>query len=58
MPESPHEPKTPEERLAICRACEQLAKVPVINKEICKACGCVVTLKVLLPQVHCPLQKW
>lgn len=42
-----------EERFEICKACPSLA-VP----GTCKECGCVMALKVKLPNASCPLGKW
>lgn len=42
-----------EERLAICRSCEQLSEY-----NICKKCGCFMLMKVKVAQAKCPLEKW
>ena len=40
-------------RLAICAKCDQL-----LLKTLCKACGCVVPLKVTIAFASCPKGKW
>lgn len=42
------------ERLAICREC------PMYNSttHLCSECGCIMNVKVKLPNASCPLHKW
>lgn len=42
-----------EERLSICKQCDQLSEL-----SICKQCGCIMPLKVKMGWVDCPLKKW
>lgn len=42
-----------EERLAICRGCDQLSE-----HNLCKKCGCYMPIKVKMGWVDCPLKKW
>ena len=46
--------KYQEERLDICRGCEQFDK----QKFQCKACGCPLASKSLYGHESCPLDKW
>jgi hypothetical protein len=41
-------------RLAICRSCEYFRE----DIARCRACGCIMTFKALLPDVDCPFRKW
>lgn len=58
----PFIPKAPddeiERRRAICRTCEHLGRLPVVNTEVCKACGCPILSKTQLQPAHCPKGKW
>ncbi len=47
-----------QQRLAICHTCEFRITAPVVNVEICKACGCTLALKTKFEQVRCPMGKW
>ena len=47
------EKKSAPDRMAICLSCDQL-----LLKTICKACGCVVPLKVTMSFSSCPKGKW
>ncbi|MBM3910465.1 MAG: hypothetical protein FJ356_02315 [Thaumarchaeota archaeon] len=47
-------PKTAEDRLAICKACPELIKLTTQ----CKKCGCFMTAKTKLKRAECPLGKW
>jgi Family of unknown function (DUF6171) len=40
-------------RLATCMSCEELN-----SAQFCKQCNCFMPLKVLIPKVNCPLNKW
>jgi hypothetical protein len=42
-----------EERLAICRSCEELRP-----SEFCKLCNCYMPVKVYIAGVSCPAKKW
>ena len=44
--------KIMEERTKICDACENSFL------GICKKCGCVIALKIRLPNTECPIGKW
>lgn len=43
-----------DERLEICKSCEHLE----IESLRCRQCGCYMEIKVKLPFVSCPLDKW
>jgi hypothetical protein len=42
------------ERLDICRDCPHFIKLT--NQ--CKKCGCLMQLKAMIPNAHCPIKKW
>lgn len=46
--------KVSEERLEICRACENFNK----ESSRCSSCGCFMDYKTLLHSAECPLKKW
>lgn len=48
------DPKTAEDRLAICKACPELIKLTTQ----CKKCGCFMAAKTKLKDAVCPLLKW
>lgn len=48
------DPKTAEDRLAICKACPELIKLTTQ----CRKCGCFMAAKTKLKHAECPLQKW
>lgn len=56
MPKAP--PEEIERRRAICRACEHLGTIPVINQPKCNVCGCPILTKTQLLNSHCPKGKW
>lgn len=41
-----------DERLNICKTCDRY------NNDICKECGCIMSLKTMFPYSECPLNKW
>ena len=41
------------ERLEICKSCDQLGKM-----DFCKLCGCYMPAKTYMPATSCPLNKW
>lgn len=41
-------------RLEICKGCPKY--IPATHQ--CKECGCIMNLKVKLPNAECPLGKW
>ena len=43
-----------EQRLNICKSCPEL--FGPVNQ--CKKCGCLMNIKVKIPQAECPLGKW
>tara|TARA_B110000503_G_C7123240_1_gene403440 strand:- start:1642 stop:1815 length:174 start_codon:yes stop_codon:yes gene_type:complete len=45
---------TAKERYEICKACDAFNK----NTKECRECGCFMPLKVVLPFIKCPLNKW
>lgn len=49
-----------EKRLKICETCEFYQEKTVYNIDVkkCKACGCNLNLKALMPQMKCPKGKW
>lgn len=47
------EKKDAKTRMDICHSCDQL-----LLKTICKACGCIVPLKVTIGFASCPKGKW
>lgn len=47
------EKKDANTRMDICHSCDQL-----LLKTICKACGCIVPLKVTINFASCPKGKW
>ena len=47
-------PIDPKERYALCKACEHLYK---LTKQ-CNLCGCVMPIKVGIPEASCPIGKW
>lgn len=47
------EQKSSQTRLDICHSCDQL-----LLKTICKACGCIVPMKVTMSFSSCPKGKW
>lgn len=49
-----NDPKTADERYAICLACPSLMK----TTKQCKECGCFMQLKVKIQNATCPLGKW
>jgi hypothetical protein len=42
------------ERLDICKACPKYVK----TTHQCLECGCIMNLKVKLPNAECPIGKW
>ena len=42
-----------DERWAICKECEHLRK-----NSTCKKCNCFMIVKVAIPMLHCPIDKW
>ena len=42
------------ERLGHCSQCPSFQT----NVMLCKECGCLMKLKVLIPDAKCPLGKW
>ena len=42
-----------DERWAICKECEHLRK-----NATCKKCNCFMIVKVAIPMLHCPIDKW
>ena len=42
------------DRMKICLQCEHFFKA---TKQ-CKKCGCFMPIKVRLPGLHCPVDKW
>jgi hypothetical protein len=48
------EGETAQKRLDICTSCPELIKAT----HQCKQCGCIMNLKVKLPNASCPLGKW
>lgn len=44
----------PEERYAICKECKWFRS----STKQCKKCYCIMPLKVLLKNAHCPIKKW
>lgn len=58
MPEFPRSleviKKEAKAKMKICLQCEEM------NKAIktCKQCNCFLPAKVLVPGLHCPLDKW
>lgn len=46
--------ETAESRLEICRACPSYK--PLTHR--CDECGCVMNLKVKIPDAECPLGHW
>lgn len=47
--------KSLHEKLDICSKCDQLQVKSVLT---CKMCGCVIKLKVLIPNSKCPKGSW
>jgi hypothetical protein len=43
-----------EKRLDICKQCPKY----ISTTHQCKECGCIMNLKVKLPNASCPLHKW
>ncbi len=48
------DPKTAEQRLAICKGCPEFLQLT----SQCKKCGCVMTAKTRLEAAKCPIGKW
>jgi len=46
--------KMKEWRQGVCRSCEQY--IPLTD--MCKKCGCIITLKSRFKKALCPLHKW
>ena len=44
------------DRLAICKACPQMAKK--LTGSYCQLCGCILKLKAMKENETCPLGKW
>ena len=42
------------ERLIICKECDSYVK----NRDMCKECGCIMSMKTRLFAAKCPLGKW
>lgn len=42
-----------EERLSICSTCEHLSA-----SKTCDLCGCLMSLKVKMSNMKCPIDKW
>jgi hypothetical protein len=47
-------PKYAIDRAKICKDCDRLFK-PTWT---CKECGCFMKVKVMVPNIYCPLKKW
>lgn len=45
-------------RRAICGACEFKKIIPVLNRDVCGACGCPILSKTELANSKCPKGKW
>jgi len=43
-------------RYEVCKVCPK--KTGLLKIEKCKACGCVLFLKLIVPSEKCPLGKW
>lgn len=41
-------------RIEICTQCPSYTK----GVSLCRECGCIMRVKVLLPNARCPLGKW
>ena len=41
-------------RMKICMTCEHFFK----PTRQCKKCGCFMPIKVRIPGLHCPIDKW
>jgi hypothetical protein len=41
-------------RLAICRSCNYFRE----DISRCRACGCIMIFKAMLPDTDCPFKKW
>lgn len=41
-------------RMSICERCDRFDK----QSKRCNACGCYMKLKVKIPDMKCPLDKW
>lgn len=46
--------KTRDERLEICGGCEFFVK----STTQCNQCGCIMSIKAMLPDNRCPIGKW
>jgi len=50
---------TPEQRLEICKSCDQYGVSPLkMYKDNCQQCFCYMPIKVKIPESTCPLGKW
>lgn len=47
-----------QKRLETCRACEFRTVLPMVNTEVCRACGCPLLNKTKFQQATCPKGKW
>ena len=50
-------------RLEICGECEHFIDFPIVHKYLknthqCDQCGCLMEVKVRIPGMKCPLDKW
>lgn len=45
------------ERMAICMECPFIKNKDSLHKQ-CGKCGCFLEAKVLVPNTHCPVNKW
>ena len=54
------EARVAEQRLAVCRECEHLLKLPNALRVTgnCKKCGCFMDAKVKFAPASCPVGKW
>lgn len=41
-------------RLAICHSCQYFKQ----KTTRCRACGCIMSFKALLPEADCPFKQW
>lgn len=51
-------PEVTARRRAICAGCEFKKTIPVVNREVCGACGCLILSKTGLANAKCPKGKW
>jgi hypothetical protein len=46
------------DRAEICSGCESKIQIEIVDEDICKECGCILSAKTLVKNEKCPKGKW